>query len=115
LLDNSLPRGSLQDNRDAVYVPRLSWITGDLDIHDVGFGAGGPLRPQWPGCGQGPAALRHYGLGIKLWRMAGAIGAAAGVKRAFVRETAFQLRELLETEGLNSWPKLNGPQGRPCH
>src|SRR2546423_9071396 len=39
--DNALPSGSLQEQRDAVYVPRLSWITGDLDIHDVGFGADG--------------------------------------------------------------------------
>jgi uncharacterized protein (TIGR03032 family) len=39
--DNALPPGSLQDVHDAVYVPRLAWITGDLDIHDVGFGADG--------------------------------------------------------------------------
>jgi len=39
--DNALPPGSLQDHHDAVYVPRLSWITGDLDIHDVGFGGDG--------------------------------------------------------------------------
>jgi uncharacterized protein (TIGR03032 family) len=39
--DNALPPGGRQDNHDAVYVPRMSWITGDLDIHDVGFGAGG--------------------------------------------------------------------------
>src|SRR5205823_3882566 len=39
--DNALPPGSLQDNHDAVYVPRLVWITGDLDIHDVGFGGDG--------------------------------------------------------------------------
>src|SRR5689334_7868627 len=37
--DNALPKGQTQDGRDAVYVPRLSWITGDLDIHDVAFGA----------------------------------------------------------------------------
>ena len=39
--DNALPSGSLQNEHDAVYVPRLAWITGDLDIHDVGFGADG--------------------------------------------------------------------------
>ncbi|HLF21001.1 MAG TPA: TIGR03032 family protein [Aestuariivirga sp.] len=39
--DNALPPGSVQGANDAVFVPRLSWITGDLDIHDVGFGASG--------------------------------------------------------------------------
>jgi uncharacterized protein (TIGR03032 family) len=39
--DNALPPGEAQGDHDAVYVPRLSWITGDLDIHDVGFGEGG--------------------------------------------------------------------------
>jgi uncharacterized protein (TIGR03032 family) len=41
--DNALPKSQAQDGRDAVYVPRISWITGDLDIHDVAFAAG--LRP----------------------------------------------------------------------
>ena len=36
---NALPPGQLQGNHDAVFVPRLSWITGDLDIHDVAFDA----------------------------------------------------------------------------
>jgi uncharacterized protein (TIGR03032 family) len=37
--DNLLPpSGKAGDGADAVYVPRISWITGDLDIHDVGFG-----------------------------------------------------------------------------
>ncbi len=39
--DNALPHGAMQDAHDAVFVPRLSWITGDLDIHDVGFGIDG--------------------------------------------------------------------------
>lgn len=39
--DNALPPGQLQGNHDAVFVPRLSWITGDLDIHDVAFDATG--------------------------------------------------------------------------
>jgi uncharacterized protein (TIGR03032 family) len=43
--DNALPPGQLQDTHDAVYVPRLAWITGDLDIHDVAFGPGG--RPEF--------------------------------------------------------------------
>jgi uncharacterized protein (TIGR03032 family) len=43
--DNLLPQGTrAADGSDAVYVPRLSWITGDLDIHDLGFdGAGKPV------------------------------------------------------------------------
>ena len=40
-LDNALPRGQQQEAQDALYVPRLAWITGDLDIHDVAFGEGG--------------------------------------------------------------------------
>jgi uncharacterized protein (TIGR03032 family) len=39
--DNALPPGQQSGVNDAVYVPRLSWITGDLDIHDLGFGADG--------------------------------------------------------------------------
>ena len=30
--DNALPPGQQADGRDALYVPRVSWITGDLDI-----------------------------------------------------------------------------------
>ncbi len=37
--DNLLPPGQhAADGSDAVYVPRVAWITGDLDIHDVAFG-----------------------------------------------------------------------------
>ena len=39
--DNVLPRGQRQDIYDAVYAPKQTWITGDLDVHDVGFGPGG--------------------------------------------------------------------------
>ena len=39
--ENLLPPGTktAADGSDAVFVPRLSWITGDLDIHDVAFDA----------------------------------------------------------------------------
>lgn len=37
--ENALPAGQLSGDYDAVYVPRVSWITGDLDIHDVAFNA----------------------------------------------------------------------------
>ncbi len=40
--DNILPPGqATAEKSDAVYVPRQSWITGDLDAHDVAFGADG--------------------------------------------------------------------------
>ncbi len=40
--DNLLPAGDLSsDGFDAVYAPHLGWVTGDLDVHDVGFGSDG--------------------------------------------------------------------------
>jgi uncharacterized protein (TIGR03032 family) len=39
--ENALPAGQRSGDYDALYVPRLSWITGDLDIHDVAFNAAG--------------------------------------------------------------------------
>lgn len=36
-----LPGQADSDGHDALYVPRMSWITGDCDIHDIGFGAVG--------------------------------------------------------------------------
>jgi len=42
--DNVLPSGAKSGHNDAIYVPRLSWITGDLDVHDVDFDpAGRPI------------------------------------------------------------------------
>jgi len=41
-LDNVLsPSETTRDGHDALYVPHQSWITGDLDIHDIGFGSDG--------------------------------------------------------------------------
>ncbi len=37
--DNLLPAGKSHNGFDAVYVPRMSWITGDLDVHDIIFDA----------------------------------------------------------------------------
>jgi len=34
-LDNTLPPGETHDGYDALYVPRRSFTTGDVDIHDV--------------------------------------------------------------------------------
>jgi uncharacterized protein (TIGR03032 family) len=37
-LDNVMPQGSVQAaGIDATFAPHQSWITGDLDIHDIGF------------------------------------------------------------------------------
>ena len=40
--DNVLPPGETNDHGfDAVYAPHAGWVTGDLDVHDVGLGADG--------------------------------------------------------------------------
>jgi uncharacterized protein (TIGR03032 family) len=39
--DNALPPSETQGEVDAVYVPRVAWITGDLDAHDIAFGPDG--------------------------------------------------------------------------
>ena len=40
--DNVLPPGQANEQGfDAVYAPHAAWVTGDLDAHDVGFGADG--------------------------------------------------------------------------
>lgn len=37
--DNALPVGEMQGEYDAVFIPNQSWITGDIDVHDIGFSA----------------------------------------------------------------------------
>lgn len=39
--DNTFPQGEAYQGHDALYVPRMSWVTGDLDIHDVAIGPDG--------------------------------------------------------------------------
>ncbi len=40
--DNVLPPGQADElGFDAVYAPHAAWVTGDVDAHDVGFGADG--------------------------------------------------------------------------
>jgi uncharacterized protein (TIGR03032 family) len=34
---NVLDAGTLHDGHDALYAPRISWVTGDLDVHDMGL------------------------------------------------------------------------------
>src|SRR5262245_18599977 len=35
--DNVLPQGQRHGEHDALFVPHLAWITGDVDAHDVAF------------------------------------------------------------------------------
>jgi uncharacterized protein (TIGR03032 family) len=40
--DNVMPVGEVSSNGyDALYAPHAGWVTGDVDTHDVGFGADG--------------------------------------------------------------------------
>ncbi|MGE4219551.1 MAG: TIGR03032 family protein [Alphaproteobacteria bacterium] len=41
--ENAVPPGQMHDGYDRVYVPKMSWITGDLDIHDMAVDADGRL------------------------------------------------------------------------
>ncbi|MDB5468914.1 MAG: hypothetical protein JWR84_474 [Caulobacter sp.] len=41
--DNVLPPGQMSGVHDAVYTPRVSWITGDVDAHDIAFDADGAI------------------------------------------------------------------------
>jgi uncharacterized protein (TIGR03032 family) len=41
--DNVLPPGQPSGPHDAVYAPRVSWITGDVDAHDIAFDADGNI------------------------------------------------------------------------
>jgi uncharacterized protein (TIGR03032 family) len=38
-LENSLPPGQTHNGYDALYLPQVGYVTGDLDIHDVAMGA----------------------------------------------------------------------------
>ena len=40
-LENVLPAGELSNDFDRLYVPRVGYVTGDLDIHDVAVDADG--------------------------------------------------------------------------
>ena len=65
--DNVLPPGATQGATDAIYVPRVSWITGDLDIHDVAFGANG--RPVFVNTAFGCLAEASDGFSFKpVWQ-----------------------------------------------
>lgn len=41
--ENALPSGRVHQGYDRLYVPRLSYITGDLDVHDIGLDSDGRL------------------------------------------------------------------------
>ena len=36
--ENVLRPGEIRGNDDRIYVPRTGYVTGDIDIHDIGFG-----------------------------------------------------------------------------
>ena len=42
-LENALPAGAVQDGHDRLYVPRIAYTTGDLDVHDLTVTAAGQL------------------------------------------------------------------------
>jgi uncharacterized protein (TIGR03032 family) len=42
-LENAVPPGSQSEGHDRLYVPRLGYVTGDLDIHDVAVAADGRI------------------------------------------------------------------------
>ena len=39
--DNTIPAGQTYQHYDGLFVPRVSWVTGDLDIHDIIIGQDG--------------------------------------------------------------------------
>lgn len=41
--DNVIPEGGVSGGHDALYAPRVSWITGDVDAHDIAFDADGKI------------------------------------------------------------------------
>ena len=42
-LENALPAGATQDGHDRLYVPRVAFTTGDLDVHDLAVTADGQV------------------------------------------------------------------------
>jgi uncharacterized protein (TIGR03032 family) len=42
-LENALQPGQLHEERDRLYVPRVAWTTGDIDMHDVAVEASGRI------------------------------------------------------------------------
>lgn len=66
--DNVLPAGqATRDGHDALYAPHAAWVTGDLDIHDVGWVADG--RPVFVNTLFGCIAAASDGFSFRpLWR-----------------------------------------------
>ena len=40
-LNNILPVNASQSGHDGIYAPHVNWVTGDLDVHDIGVGRDG--------------------------------------------------------------------------
>ncbi len=65
--DNALPAGKQHDGYDALYTPHASWVTADLDVHDVMIGKDG--RPIFVNTLFGCLATVSDGHSFKpLWR-----------------------------------------------
>lgn len=66
--DNVLPPGqATQDGHDALYAPHAAWVTGDLDVHDIGWGTDG--RPVFVNTLFGCIAAASDGHSFKpLWQ-----------------------------------------------
>jgi uncharacterized protein (TIGR03032 family) len=65
--DNVVTRGTLHDGYDAVYAPHQSWITGDVDAHDVAILADG--KPGFVNTQFGCIATVSDGYSFRpLWR-----------------------------------------------
>lgn len=66
--DNVLQSGQSTDQGyDAVYAPHAAWVTGDIDVHDIGFGADG--RPVFVNTLFGCIAAASDGHSFKpLWK-----------------------------------------------
>src|SRR5687768_10246306 len=42
-LENTYVKGEVQDGYDRLYVPQLSYVTGDIDVHDLSVDGDGRL------------------------------------------------------------------------
>jgi len=48
-LENTLSPGEIYDNYDAIFLPQLGYVTGDLDVHDIALSVVSPLTKNKQG------------------------------------------------------------------